>query len=678
VTGGRGYTIVDLKNNAFNHILTIPQISFPFDFSFYRDRAFVLDIFADRVVSFDFEQNLFFNDPSWSFINPIASRYRTTSISMLGDCGSPQDFVIYKRERLLSDELHYTSSPDFVNDVICKVGSRINDNEVVRAIPYPLILDLDDSMDYCESNDTIISLTLCSDNRISLEDLNPYLEEYDDHIDSMTIDIVDGPASVTIDYNTGRLDKNTVSPLSLVLSDTGSSTIQDFGDAITSLSIENIPTDVTSRIEIEFQLFSYIRQSLPATVVIELTQEDTYAGRDTSLVFCPDETAVDLNDFLDMDANPGIWPTGNIYDPSTATLSDVLYIVEGQVCANDTAVYGIQLYPEAFMMSERISFCAGDSVLYQGRYYSQNIDLVDTMISVVTGCDSLYRNIEIRDYDMPIEVQLDTTICAGASIVFLGQVLDTSGVYRDTLQNAAACDSIIVELSLTMQAPITEIDIDTQLCVGNVLTILGQTYTEAVFEQIIVPDSQGCDSIILNIILEYEENITLPDQSFEITPSIPTQISIDYDLDYDRITWMPEEGLNCTDCLDPIVALDQDATYQLQINPVGSCAEIINVQFFVIEEEKEYYLPNVFSISDPGNNKFYLQSSSGNFTTYSLSIYDRWGSQVFLAEDIQANEASVGWNGSAYSGQELSQGVYVYKIVLEDGSILSGDILMLK
>jgi gliding motility-associated-like protein len=597
---------------------------------------------------------------------------------MLGDCGSPQDFVIYKRERLLSDELHYTSSPDFVNDVICKVGSRINDNEVVRAIPYPLILDLDDSMDYCESNDTIISLTLCSDNRISLEDLNPYLEEYDDHIDSMTIDIVDGPASVTIDYNTGRLDKNTVSPLSLVLSDTGSSTIQDFGDAITSLSIENIPTDVTSRIEIEFQLFSYIRQSLPATVVIELTQEDTYAGRDTSLVFCPDETAVDLNDFLDMDANPGIWPTGNIYDPSTATLSDVLYIVEGQVCANDTAVYGIQLYPEAFMMSERISFCAGDSVLYQGRYYSQNIDLVDTMISVVTGCDSLYRNIEIRDYDMPIEVQLDTTICAGASIVFLGQVLDTSGVYRDTLQNAAACDSIIVELSLTMQAPITEIDIDTQLCVGNVLTILGQTYTEAVFEQIIVPDSQGCDSIILNINLEYEESSILPDQSFEITPSIPTQISIDYDLDYDRITWMPEEGLNCTDCLDPIVALDQDATYQLQINPVGSCAEIINVQFFVIEEEKEYYLPNVFSISDPGNNKFYLQSSSGNFTTYSLSIYDRWGSQVFLAEDIQANEASVGWNGSAYSGQELSQGVYVYKIVLEDGSILSGDILMLK
>ena len=55
VTGGRGYTIVDLKNNVFNHVLTIPQVSFPFDFSFYRDRAFVLDFFADRVVSFDFE-----------------------------------------------------------------------------------------------------------------------------------------------------------------------------------------------------------------------------------------------------------------------------------------------------------------------------------------------------------------------------------------------------------------------------------------------------------------------------------------------------------------------------------------------------------------------------------------------------------------------------------------------
>ena len=737
VTGGRGYTIVDLKNNTFNHILTIPQISFPHDITFYRDRAFVLDLFADRVVSFDFEQNLFFNDPSWSFINPIASRYTTSSVSMLGDCGSPQDFVIYKRQsenRIFSDELHYTSSPDFVTDVICKVGSRINSDEVVRAIPYPLILDLDNSVDYCESNDTIVSLTLCSDNTINLDVLHPYLEEYDDHIDSMTIDIVDGPAAASIDYSLGRLDKNTVGPRSLVLFNSGSSTIQDFTDAITSLDIQNIPADITSRIEIEFQLFSFIRQSLPATVVLEITQEDTYAGRDTTLTFCPDETAVDLNDFLDMEATSGIWPTGNIYDPSTATLSDVLYIVEGQICPNDTAVYSIELYPEASLQSEVISLCEGDSILYQGLYYNQSIDIVDTTTSVVTGCDSLYRNVAIRTSDMPLQLQLDTTICDGGSIDFNGQALSTPGMYRDTLLNSAACDSIIIALTLAIELSSTEIDIDTVLCRGSslqidnivitqdtivqwtvaniqgcdslqynvsasfispieiiidtllcegeVLTIQGQSYTEATVDQLFIKDTEGCDSLILNVILNYEERLQLPDQEIEVLRSIPTQIDVAYDENYQSVMWDSVDGLSCTDCLDPIVALDQDVTYQLTVTHADGCDEIIDVRFRVIEEiiiaEEDIYLPNVINLNDPSNNRLFLQSSPDIEISYSLFVYDRWGNQVFESENINSNDASQGWDGSYDGDFGLTQGVYIYKVVTASEEVIYGDILILR
>jgi hypothetical protein len=786
VTGGRGYTIIDLKNNTFNYILTIPQISFPHDISFYRNRAFVLDFFADRVVSFDLEQNLFFDDPSWSFINPIASGYRTTSISMLGDCGSPQDFVIYKRETFASDELHYTRSPDFVTDVICKVGSRINDNEVVRAIPYPLILDLDSSTDYCESNDTIISLTLCSDNEINLDGLHPYLEEYDDHIDSMTINIVDGPLAVTLDYNLSMLDKNIINNKSLVLSNTGISTIQDFTDAITSLSIENIPDDNTSRIEIEFQLFSYIRQSLPATVVLELTQEDTNAGRDTSLTFCPNVTVIDLNDYVDVAASTGIWPMGSLYDPATSTSENIPYVVEGLICPNDTAIYSIDLYPEAISQSEIISFCEGDSVLYRGEYYSQDVDILDTIPSVLSGCDSLYQMVEIRNSDTPLFARIDTTLCDGVIIDFGGQQLSASGMYRDTLHNSAGCDSVITEITLSyaptaqmlvidtvicsgtsleiggrlIDSPLVEmfsipnvigcdsitydlsvmvtsveevtidtllcsgesipignqtfseatqdtlllldnqgcdsiqyvIDIrykelqeafiDTLLCAGEEFNFLGQTYTGTGSDQIVLLDSEGCDSLVINLNLEHEQALFLPDQRFDIPLSIPTPVSVEYDLDYESLTWLPQEGLSCTDCLEPEVMITEDMVYNVVIENVNGCKDIIEVSISVLAIPEAsvdaYYLPNVIDTRSSNNNRFYIQTASDVVMTYSLSVYDRWGNQFFSSDNILSNDVESGWDGHHQNGAELSQGVYVYKIVTEEGKVISGDILVLR
>jgi len=734
VTGGLGYTVVDLINSNINHVPTNTLGVYPYDITNFEDQLFVLDVFPQNIVSLDFKKGELIDDPNWDYFPNINTSF-STSISALGDCSHPQDFVIsteFSENSDSFDEIHYISSPDFQTNVSCRIRSDFSVN-IIRAIPYPLILDLDSSTDHCVSNDTIVSFTLCSDNTINLDGLHPYIEEYDDHIDSITIDIVDGPLAVTLDYNLGVLDKNIVNNKSLVLSNTGSSTIQDFTDAITSLSIENIPEDNISRIEIEFQLFSYIRQSLPATVVIELTQEDTYAGRDTILTFCSDVGVVDLNDYLDIAASSGTWPMGSLYNPQTSIAENIPYVVEGLLCPNDTAIYSLDVYPEALLQSEFISFCEGDSVLYRGEYYSQDVDLLDTISSLLSGCDSLYRMIEIRDSDTPLLSRIDTTICDGAMIDFQGQQLSASGMYRDTLLNSAACDSLIIELALSIHAPVTEIDIDTVLCEGEVLMVdnqiytgntqevlilsnlqgcdsiqyvidieykqlqeesidtllcagevfnfMGQTYTESVIDQIVVMDSQGCDSLIINLSLDFEQALFLPDQSFEIPLSNPTQVIVAYDLDYDSLTWFPEDGLSCADCLDPIVDLEQDATYQIEINPLGSCAEFINVQFFVIEEEKEesdFYLPNIISTSDSGNDKFYLQSATDNSMTYSMSIYDRWGSQVFISENINSNDASQGWDGSHYNGAELVQGVYVYKIVFEDGSVVSGDILVLR
>jgi len=67
--------------------------------------------------------------------------------------------------------------------------------------------------------------------------------------------------------------------------------------------------------------------------------------------------------------------------------------------------------------------------------------------------------------------------------------------------------------------------------------------------------------------------------------------------------------------------------------------------------------PNAFRPSTGENLEFKGVSIFSGFTTYRLTIWDRWGQQIFESSDFEE-----GWNGRKNnSGGILPQGVYVYK-----------------
>ena len=355
-----------------------------------------------------------------------------------------------------------------------------------------------------------------------------------------------------------------------------------------------------------------------------------------------------------------------------------IYTIRNIYGCTSMDTFDLIISPEPLSESISEKVCDGGAFTFLGTSYTTAGMYTDTL-STSQLCDSIIYviNIEISEV---IDITIDTLLCSGETIQIGNQIFSEPTQDELLLVDSQGCDSIQYVIDIEYKE-LQEESIDTLLCAGEVFNFMGQTYTESVIDQIVIEDSEGCDSLIINLSLDFEQALLLPDQSFEIPLSNPTQVIIAYDLDYDSLTWFPEDGLSCADCLDPIVDLEQDATYQIEINPLGSCAEFINVQFFVIEEEEvesDFYLPNIISTSDSGNDKFYLQSATDNSMTYSMSIYDRWGSQVFISENINSNDASQGWDGSHYNGAELVQGVYVYKIVFEDGSVVSGDILVLR
>jgi len=95
----------------------------------------------------------------------------------------------------------------------------------------------------------------------------------------------------------------------------------------------------------------------------------------------------------------------------------------------------------------------------------------------------------------PTALSLSSVICEGDSVTISGQSFSTTGMYTVTTTNSQGCDSIIT-LNLTVN-PIKHTTIDTVICSGTSVTIGGQTLSTSVTNhQIIIPSSEGCDSII--------------------------------------------------------------------------------------------------------------------------------------------------------------------------------------
>jgi gliding motility-associated-like protein len=74
----------------------------------------------------------------------------------------------------------------------------------------------------------------------------------------------------------------------------------------------------------------------------------------------------------------------------------------------------------------------------------------------------------------------------------------------------------------------------------------------------------------------------------------------------------------------------------------------VNADLFV-------HIPNAFTPNgDPLNSHFGLSGITQGVAQFKMSIYNRWGQQVFYSDDV-----NIKWDGT-FMGKPVEQGVYVY------------------
>jgi gliding motility-associated-like protein len=120
--------------------------------------------------------------------------------------------------------------------------------------------------------------------------------------------------------------------------------------------------------------------------------------------------------------------------------------------------------------------------------------------------------------------------------------------------------------------------------------------------------------------------------------------------------WSPNSSLNCDTCRTVIASPSVTTTYTVIGTDAGGCTTEKEITVTVEINCKDFDVPNVFTPGITGiNAQFFITTE--NLDKYSITIYDRWGKEMYKSSD--QNQA---WNGNTEAGAQAPDGVYYYTI----------------
>ncbi|TAK35263.1 MAG: hypothetical protein EPO28_15075 [Saprospiraceae bacterium] len=176
--------------------------------------------------------------------------------------------------------------------------------------------------------------------------------------------------------------------------------------------------------------------------------------------------------------------------------------------------------------------------------------------------------------------------------------------------------------------------------------------------------------------LEPEVTVVLGD-SYLLSPVLNVTAS-----QVSSVVWVPEEGLDCSGCLQPHVTPLGETVYMVEVTDVNGCTGMAAI-LIKVERQADIYVPNVFSPNNDGiNDRLVIFAKPGLVArVLNFKVFTRWGELVFMAENFPPNDLNKGWDGRA-RGEDLDPAVFVWFAELEliDGSseLLKGGVTLMR
>lgn len=257
-----------------------------------------------------------------------------------------------------------------------------------------------------------------------------------------------------------------------------------------------------------------------------------------------------------------------------------------------------------------------------------NVNQTDTIclagINLPGTLDTIYNDCANQSGEYVLFEVLESGFCVSFTGVEAGQ--DSACIIVCDDQDNCVTQTLLVEV------------IDTMTTSNPGLVAVSDT-VETIENQVVIIDFLNNDTFPL--VLDTFYIVEDPDQGAVL-------LNID-----GTITYSPE-----TDYCDP-TRLDQ---FSYAICDANGC-DTATVYVRILCDDLTAYTG--FSPNGDGANDFFVITGLQNYPSHTLTIFNRWGNQVFIAEGYQND-----WNGTM-EGNPLPDGTYFYILETQDGVVRS-------
>ncbi|MGL5889584.1 MAG: T9SS type A sorting domain-containing protein, partial [Bacteroidia bacterium] len=190
------------------------------------------------------------------------------------------------------------------------------------------------------------------------------------------------------------------------------------------------------------------------------------------------------------------WPSTNLLWSTSATTSSIQVSAAGQyiltasgACASGSDTVNITAVAPVV---DSVTAVSCDSFVSPGgNIYSISGVYNDTLVSAVTGCDSIITT--SLTINATTSSSVSPAVCGGSYTAPSGASYSATGMYMDTIPNAAGCDSVIT-INLTVNQPSAD-SIAPVVC-GSYTSPSGMSYASSGMYMDTIPNAAGCDSVI--------------------------------------------------------------------------------------------------------------------------------------------------------------------------------------
>jgi len=151
--------------------------------------------------------------------------------------------------------------------------------------------------------------------------------------------------------------------------------------------------------------------------------------------------------------------------------------------------------------------------------------------------------------------------------------------------------------------------------------------------------------------------------------------------DVNNVIWSPTGSIFRSSYPSIDIKPIQTTQYKVEVFNRGGCTAIDNLTVSVLCNGANVFIPNTFSPNGDGMNEIFYPRGTGLFSIKSVRVFNRWGELVYERNNIKANDANSGWDGS-FKGQKLASDVfiYVFEIICDNNTVLvyKGDIALIR